>query len=118
MRSYVNLLAVALAAPMVSGALSAPIYHRYGNQLVEFKGWAVDKGNLRGEREGEAYLTPSDLVALRATRLPTTPTPTPPGPGLVPITPGWRSPTEFRLRYGLPEPGGWFLGPDRGTRGG
>ena len=83
MRSYVNLLAVALAAPMVSGALSAPIYHRYGNQLVEFKGRAVDKGNLRAE----ADLTPSDLVVLGATRLPAVPATPPFNLGPPPLVP-------------------------------
>jgi len=41
MRSYVNLAVLALATSTVSPALSAPIQYRYGNLLVEFKGWAV-----------------------------------------------------------------------------
>ena len=37
MRSYMNLVVLALAAFNVSPALSAPIQYRYGNLLVELK---------------------------------------------------------------------------------
>jgi len=40
MRSYMNLAVLALAASIVSPALSAPTQYRFGNLLVEFKGWA------------------------------------------------------------------------------
>jgi hypothetical protein len=40
MRSYMNLVVLALAASTVAPVLSAPIRYWYGNLLVELKGWA------------------------------------------------------------------------------
>jgi len=56
MRSYMNLAVLALAAYTVSPALSAPTQYRYGNILVEFKGWAflisgISLGSLGGFRD-------------------------------------------------------------------
>jgi hypothetical protein len=45
MRSYMNLAVLAIAASIISPALSAPIRYRYGNLLVEFKGLLTDKWN-------------------------------------------------------------------------
>jgi hypothetical protein len=40
MHSYMNLVVLALAASIISSALSAPIQYRYGPLLVEFRGRA------------------------------------------------------------------------------
>jgi hypothetical protein len=64
MRSYMNPAVLVLVASAVSPVLTAPTRYRYGNLLVEFKGWAFLISGIP--------LGPLGWISLRPTHLPHT----------------------------------------------
>jgi hypothetical protein len=108
MRSYINLAVLALAASTagVCPALAAPTHYRYGNLLVEFKGWAfLIRGILNSGTSSSVFPARSGIDT---SPTPAPPTPAPPAPA--PPTQAPPPPTRAPLTIIIP-PNRDFLRP-------